>query len=65
MIWPLKLKYRNPGRLLKREKIDPPEGTWVYNAGRFHSKHGGNQGTKGKVITVRPPMHAYWGDVSR
>lgn len=62
--WPLKLKYRRPGKILHRQ-WDPPEGTRVYSAGRFTAKKGGNSGAKTHVITVRPPMRAYWGNVAR
>ena len=63
--YPLKAKYRLPSRLLHRDKIDPPEGTLVYNAGRNHSKPSGNVGAKGKVFTVRPRMKVYWGNVAK
>lgn len=59
-----KVKYRRPGRLLHREKIDPPEGTWVYNAGRFGSRPRTNPARK-KGETLRPRMKAYWGNVLR
>lgn len=33
-----KEKYRLPGRLLHRTNVDPPFGTWTFNAGRFTRK---------------------------
>lgn len=33
-----KEKYRRPGKLMHRTAIDPPEGTWTYNAGKFSRK---------------------------
>lgn len=54
---PLKLKYRNPGRLLHRQ-FDPPEGTWTFQGGTFKSKSS-NQGTSSKVKTLRPRKRAY------
>lgn len=63
---PLKPKYRNSHRphignfrILHRDKIDPPEGTMVYNAGRFHSKVSGNVGNKGKIKTIAPRRKSY------
>lgn len=56
---PLKLKYNNPNRrLLKRDKIDPPEGTWVFNGGRFTTKARSNA-PKAKASSIRPRRHAY------
>ncbi|MGE3341566.1 MAG: hypothetical protein AB7J46_06755 [Candidatus Altimarinota bacterium] len=63
-----KLKYRNPNRrLLKRGSnfggiggvIDPPDGTYVYMAGRFSSKVM-NAGTSDKAIRLAPRRRA-WG----
>ena len=61
--WPLKAKYRLPGRLLHRQ-FDPSEGTWVWQAGGQPSKQRTNSG-KAKAVSIRPRMRAYWGSVSR
>lgn len=63
-----KAKYRRPGATLHRDKVDPPEGTNVYRAGRFHSRARTNNATgkKGKKsTTIGPRMRAYWGNVAR
>lgn len=51
--WPLKLKYRTPGKLLHRTNCDPPEGTWVYTRGIVRVKKGGNSGGVGRVARRR------------
>lgn len=54
-----KEKYRNPNRrLLRRNGVDPPEGTWVYSGGKFKAKSA-NQGSKSKVKTLAPRRRAY------
>lgn len=54
-----KLKYRNPNhKILKRQGVDPPEGTRVV-AMRSKGKYAGNSGTKSKKVTVRPRRRAY------
>lgn len=63
-----KLKYRNPDRrLLKRGSnfgatggvIDPPEGTWTFNGGRFKAKTA-NQKTKDRPnVILRPRRKSY------
>lgn len=65
--YPLKLKYRNPARrLLRRDGIDPPGGTLVFNGGKYAAKKGGNSGSgSSKVASLRPRMRAYWGNVLR
>lgn len=62
----LKAKHRNSSRPhignfrhLHRDKIDPPEGTLVRNAGNHKSKAGGNHGESSKVITLKPRQKAY------
>lgn len=62
----LKAKYRNSDRphignyrVLHRDKLDPPEGTLTYKAGRHGSKAGGNAGTASKVKTLKPRRKAY------
>lgn len=55
---PLKAKYRIPGRLLKRAGIDPPEGTMVFNGGRFKATSS-NQGKSDKVRTLLPRRKSY------
>ena len=59
---PLKLKYRQPGRVIKGRAGDPPEGTNVYQAGRFKSKSS-NSGTKGAnrgmESRLRPRRRSY------
>lgn len=46
----LKLKHRNPNRrLLRRDKIDPPEGTWVWMATRYLA-HVDRKGDKQKEM---------------
>lgn len=61
-----KAKYRRQGRLLHREKVDPPEGTWVYNAGRFNARPRTNPAkAAGAKFTIGPRMKAYWGNVAR
>lgn len=59
----LKAKYRNPGGCLHRD-FDPPEGTWVYKAGRFTSKKRANA-ARIKHASIAPRMRAYWGNVAR
>lgn len=54
---PLKLKNRNPGRLLHRQ-FDPPEGTWTFVGGTYKSKTA-NSGTANKVKTLRPRKRSY------
>lgn len=67
MIIPLKAKYRiEPNKLLKREHVDPPDGTRVYQAGRFKPK----TSNAGKAVKGAPQgsgarMKAYWGNVLR
>jgi hypothetical protein len=62
-----KEKYRSKDRrLLKRGSnfggiggpIDPPSGTWVFNAGGFSSKTA-NAGTSSKAVVLRPRKRAY------
>ena len=62
----LKAKHRNSTRPhignfrhIKRDKIDPPEGTLVYAAGNSKSKAGGNHGESSKVLTLKPRQRAY------
>lgn len=63
---PLKLKYRNPNhRRLRREGVDPPGGTLVFNGGKYAAKKGGNSGTSNKAKTLLPRMKKYWGNVLR
>lgn len=58
--WPLKAKYRNSFRLLKRLGIDPPEGTKVYTRGITRAKSGGNSGSSLKnVRTIGPRRRTY------
>lgn len=66
--FPLKLKYRNPNhRHLKRQGIDPPEGTLVFAIGLSskRGRSGGNSGNKDNSTTIRARMKSYWGNVLR
>ena len=57
--WPLKAKYRRSGKLLHRQGVDPPEGTWTYSGGNYRSASGGNAGKTDKSIHLRPRRRAY------
>ena len=63
---PLKAKYRvEPNKKLKRDGIDPPEGTLVYPGGRFKSKSS-NSGDNAKAKQgTGHRMKSYWGNVRR
>lgn len=64
MLIPLKLKYRNPAqRLLRRDGVDPPGGTLVYNAGRYQSKSSNSGGNQRVSIEsyLRPRRRVYGG----
>jgi hypothetical protein len=49
--FPLKEKYRQPGRTLRRTGVDPPQGTKVFTIGLSskRSRQGGHSGGVGRA----------------
>lgn len=58
---PLRLKHRNPNcRLMRREGIDPPGGTLVFNGGKYKARSS-NAGSKDKAVRSLRPRQRAWG----